>query len=159
MSYIIARGEAYTPAQPAGGQSATWTRQEPLCLQQRRADPCSTTRIDPIYLLSSHTLTATMTTPNAARLASLSTKTLTLALERQRLISISTPSSSPLKPAAASSTSVAQIARNMTILHDGIIQLETVQGASKESKILRDQYKSVIDVLGEQEAAEVGVQS
>jgi len=99
-----------------------------------------------------------MTTPNAARLASLSTRTLTLALERQRLISISTPSSSPLKPAAASSSSAAQIARNMTTLYDGIVQLETVQGSSKETKILRDQYNSVIDVLGEQETAEVGVQ-
>jgi len=46
----------------------------------------------------------------------------------------------------------------MTILHDGIIQLETVQGSTKESRILRDQYKSVVDVLGEQEALEVGVQ-
>jgi syntaxin 8 len=100
-----------------------------------------------------------MATLNAARLASLSTKTLTLALERQRLISISNTSSSPLKTAAASSSSVAQITRNMTVLHDGIIQLETVQGTSKESKILRDQYKSVINVLGEQEAAEAGVQS
>jgi len=100
-----------------------------------------------------------MATPNAARLTSLSAKTLTLVLERQRVISISTPSSSPLKLAAASSSSVAQIARNMTVLHDGIIQLETVQGASKESKILRDQYQRVIDVLGKQEAAEVGVQS
>lgn len=101
-----------------------------------------------------------MTTPNAARLASLSTKTLTLVLERQRLISISAPSASPLKAvAASSSSSVAQIARNMTVLHDGIIQLETVQGVSKESRMLRDQYKSVIDVLGEQEAAEAGVQS
>ena len=99
-----------------------------------------------------------MTTPNAARLASLSTKTLTLALERQRLISISTPSSSPLKPAAASSSSAAHIARKMTLLHDGIIQLETVQGSSKESRVLRDQYKSVIDILGEQETAEVGIQ-
>ena len=100
-----------------------------------------------------------MTAPNAARLASLSTKTLTLALERQRLISISPPSSSPLKPSTASSSSVAQIARNMTVLHDGIIQLETVQGASNESRTLRDQYKSVTDVLGEQEAAEAGLQS
>lgn len=47
----------------------------------------------------------------------------------------------------------------MAVLHDGIIQLETVQGASKESRMLRDQYKSVIGVLGEQEAAEAGVQS
>jgi syntaxin 8 len=100
-----------------------------------------------------------MTTPNAARLASLSTKTLTLALERQRLISISPPSSSPLKLAPASSSSVTQIARNMTVLHDGIIQLETVQGATKESRMLRDQYKSVINVLGEQEAVEAGVQT
>lgn len=99
-----------------------------------------------------------MTTPNAVRLASLSTKTLTLALERQRLISISTPSSSPLKRAASSSSSVAQIARHMTVLHDGILQLETVQGSTKESRTLRDQYKSVVDVLGEQEAVEVGVQ-
>lgn len=100
-----------------------------------------------------------MTTPNAARLASLSTKTLTLALERQRLINISPPSSSPLKPSAVSSSSVAQIVRNMAVLHDGIIQLETVQGASKESRMLRDQYKSVIGVFGELEAAEAGVQS
>jgi len=46
----------------------------------------------------------------------------------------------------------------MTALHDGIIQLETVQGASNESRMLRDQYKSVIDVLGEQEVAQAGVQ-
>jgi hypothetical protein len=47
----------------------------------------------------------------------------------------------------------------MTVLHDGIIQLETVQGATKESRMLRDQYKSVINVLGEQEAVEAGVQT
>ena len=100
-----------------------------------------------------------MTTPNAARLASLSAKTLTLTLERQRLITISNPSSSPLKSVSTSSSSIAQITRNMTVLHNGIVQLETVQGASQESRMLRDQYTSVINVLGEQEAAEAGIQS
>jgi len=48
--------------------------------------------------------------------------------------------------------------RNLRTLREGIIALETAQGASNDTKSLRDQYQSVMDILGEGESTAVGLE-
>lgn len=103
-----------------------------------------------------------MATPNPARLSAIGSKTLTLAMERQRLLSISPPSGSPLKlagGASSGSTSIGQITKNMTTLRDGIVAIETAQGSSSQTESLREQYSSILGVLGEEEVAAAGLPS
>ncbi|PVF98717.1 hypothetical protein CPB86DRAFT_851065 [Serendipita vermifera] len=90
-----------------------------------------------------------MATPNPARLSAIGSKTLTLAMERQRLLSISPPSGSP----------IGQITKNMTTLRDGIVAIETAQGSSSQTESLREQYSSILGVLGEEEVAAAGLPS
>lgn len=101
-----------------------------------------------------------MAAPNPARLSATANKTLTLAMERQRLLSISPPSHSLLSPAksAGSSSSLGQITKNMTMLREGIVAIEGAQGPTKAASTLREQYSSIISVLGEEEAAAAGLQ-
>ncbi|KZT03611.1 uncharacterized protein LAESUDRAFT_659143 [Laetiporus sulphureus 93-53] len=75
-----------------------------------------------------------------ARLTSLSTQTLSLLLERQRLQTLSNPN--------ASSLHVPQIARNMQQLHVGVLQLEQNDGRSEAVNLLRSQYERMRDMLG-----------
>jgi len=101
-----------------------------------------------------------MATPNPARLSAIGNKTLTLAMERQRLLSISPPSHPLLSPAktAGSSSSLGQITKNLATLRDGIVAIEEAQGPTKASSSLREQYSSVLSVLGEEEAAAAGLE-
>lgn len=102
-----------------------------------------------------------MAAPNPARLSAIGSKTLTLAMERQRLLSISPPSQSLLSPAksAGSSSSLGQITKNMTTLREGIVAIEGAQGLTKAAHTLREQYSSILSILGEEEAAAAGLQS
>jgi syntaxin 8 len=101
-----------------------------------------------------------MATPNPARLSAIGSKTLTLAMERQRVLSMSPPSQSLLSPAktASSSSSLGQITKNMATLRDGIVAIEKAQGSSKAANGLREQYSGVLSVLGEEEAAAAGLE-
>ncbi|KZT70612.1 hypothetical protein DAEQUDRAFT_177497 [Daedalea quercina L-15889] len=84
-----------------------------------------------------------------ARLTSLSTQTLSLLLERQRLQSLANPS--------ASSLHIPQIARNMQQLRAGVIELEEKEGRSEAVNLLRSQYQRMRMMLGPEGDA-VGVQ-
>ena len=101
-----------------------------------------------------------MATPNPARLSAIGSKTLTLAMERQRLLSISPPSQTHIATGArsSSSSSVSQITKNLVTLREGIMAIESAQGSSKQTHGLREQYSSILSVLGEDEAATAGVQ-
>jgi syntaxin 8 len=87
------------------------------------------------------------------RLTSLSTQTLTLLLERQRLQSLSGPAESSV---SLPSSSLAQITRNLTHIRAGIHELEEQQrqhsggsSASVEaSKLLREQFERMREMMG-----------
>jgi hypothetical protein len=99
--------------------------------------------------------------PSSARLQAIGSKTLALALERQRLLSISPPSRSLLTPAGGStgsSSSVSQIVKNLTTLREGIISIENTQGSTKQTESLREQYESILSVLGEEDVLAAGLQ-
>lgn len=103
-----------------------------------------------------------MAAPNPARLSAMGNKTLTLAMERQRLLSMSPPSQSPLNSrdtAGNHSSSVAQITRNLNTLRDGILALESNQETTtnKQAEALREQYTNILDVLGKEEAVAAGI--
>lgn len=99
--------------------------------------------------------------PNAARLQAIGSKTLTLAMERQRLLSISPPSKSILSPVGngGNNSSVTTIVKNLTTLRDGILSIEDSQGATQQTRGLREQYESILSVLGEEDASAAGLQS
>jgi syntaxin 8 len=103
-----------------------------------------------------------MATPNPARLSAMGNKTLTLAMERQRLLAISPLSQSPLNSRIAgsnSSSSVAQITRNLNTIREGIVALESDQEAAtiKQTEALREQYANILNVLGEEDAVAAGI--
>ena len=75
-----------------------------------------------------------------ARLTSLSTQTLSLLLERQRLQTLSNPS--------ATSLHIPQITRNMQQLRAGILDLEEKDGRSEAVSLLRSQYERMRSMLG-----------
>ncbi|CCM04358.1 uncharacterized protein FIBRA_06530 [Fibroporia radiculosa] len=85
-----------------------------------------------------------------ARLTSLSTQTLSLLLERQRLQTLANPN--------ASSLHIPQIARNMQQLNSGVLELEEREGRTDAVKLLRSQYERMRGMLG-QEGEAAGVQS
>jgi hypothetical protein len=91
-------------------------------------------------------------TMSLARLTSLSTQTLSLLLERQRLQSFSpsaenAPSQAPLHGP--------QIARNLRQLREGILALESAEGRSEALQLLRNQYGRMRAMLTDSEAAEL----
>ncbi|KIJ56378.1 hypothetical protein M422DRAFT_23656 [Sphaerobolus stellatus SS14] len=78
------------------------------------------------------------------RLTSLSTQTLTLLLERQRLQSLSTSESTISLP----SSSLAHITRNLNQLRTGIYALEEQRTHPDAVKALRAQYARMREMLG-----------
>ena len=84
------------------------------------------------------------------RLTSLSTQTLTLLLERQRLQSLSGSAESSV---SLPSSSLAQITRNLTQLRAGIHELEGQCGGgatanAEASQLLREQFDRMRDMMG-----------
>jgi syntaxin 8 len=86
-----------------------------------------------------------------AKLTAVSTKTLSLLLERQRLQSLSANGASN-----GSSLHYPQIKRNLNQLREGILALETKEGTTSEAaKLLRNQYDRMRGMLWEEEQAEI----
>jgi len=89
-----------------------------------------------------------------AKLTAVSTKTLSLILERQRLQSL--PSYSSDKNSNGSSLHYPQIKRNLNQLREGILALETKEGSSTDAtKLLRSQYERMRGMLWVEERAEI----
>ncbi|KAI0037124.1 hypothetical protein K488DRAFT_75466 [Vararia minispora EC-137] len=79
-----------------------------------------------------------------ARLTSISTSTLSLLLERQRLQSLpqyTNQTSSPLH--------LPQITRNLALLREGILDLEAKEGRTEALTLLRSQYGRMRGMLGD----------
>lgn len=83
-----------------------------------------------------------------ARLTSLSTQTLSLLLERQRLQTL---------PLNSSSLHAPQIVKNLDQLRIGILELEEKEGPSEATRLLRTQHERMRGMLGA-EADSLGVQ-
>jgi len=94
-----------------------------------------------------------------AKLTAVSTKTLSLLLERQRLQTL--PSYSTDGPSSnlgqnGSSLHYPQIKRNLGQLRAGILALEAKEGSTAEAaKLLRNQYDRMRAMLWEEERAEI----
>lgn len=73
-----------------------------------------------------------------ARLTSLSTQTLTLLLERQRLQTL---------PASTSDPHLGQIRKGLSQLREGVLELEDKEGVSEASKLFRTQYERMRAML------------
>ncbi|KAI0691502.1 hypothetical protein BC835DRAFT_1431836 [Cytidiella melzeri] len=76
-----------------------------------------------------------------AKLTSLSTQTLSLLLERQRLQTISAGPS-------ATSLHVPQITRNLQQLRAGVLNLEATEGRTEAVRLLRSQHERMRGMLG-----------
>ena len=88
------------------------------------------------------------------RLTALSTQTLSLLLERQRLQSLS-PNATGLR--SSSPLHLPQITRNLKQLRAGVLELEKKEGRTEASELLRAQYermKGMLGVDGEEEGLE-----
>ena len=83
-----------------------------------------------------------------ARLTSLSTQTLSLLLERQRLQTL---------PLNSTSLHAPQIIKNLDQLRIGILELEEKEGPSEAARLLRTQHERMRGMLGA-EADSLGVQ-
>ena len=83
-----------------------------------------------------------------ARLTSLSTQTLSLLLERQRLQTL---------PSNSTSLHAPQIAKNLAQLRSGILELEEKDGPTEASRLLRTQHERMCGMLGP-DADSMGVQ-
>lgn len=82
-----------------------------------------------------------------ARLTSLSTQTLSLLLERQRLQTLSAGGN-------GSALHLPQITRNLNQLRAGVLELEEKEGSTEAVRLLRSQYERMRGMLGpEAEAA------
>jgi syntaxin 8 len=94
-----------------------------------------------------------------AKLTAVSTKTLSLLLERQRLQTLPTFSANGDNANAAlngSSLHYPQIKRNLKQLREGIVALEAQEGpASEAARLLRNQYDRMRGMLWEEERAEI----
>ncbi|KAF8960617.1 hypothetical protein BDZ97DRAFT_1294759 [Flammula alnicola] len=94
-----------------------------------------------------------------AKLTAVSTKTLSLLLERQRLQTLPSFSSNGSNTNAAlngSSLHYPQIKRNLNQLREGILALEAKEGPTSEAaKLLRNQYDRMRGMLWEEERAEI----
>src|SRR5882762_4010926 len=93
-----------------------------------------------------------MSAMSLAKLTSLSTQTLSLLLERQRLLSLPLPVVTPTSATPAQNLHLPQIARNLQQLRGGVRALEP----SEASVLLRLQYTRMRDMLGD-EAERSGV--
>jgi len=80
------------------------------------------------------------------KLTALSTQTLSLLLERQRLQNISSPGRS--SPAISSTLHLPQITRNLNQLRTGILELESSDGESEAVEVLKNQYDKMRSMLG-----------
>jgi hypothetical protein len=80
-----------------------------------------------------------------AKLTSLSTQTLSLLLERQRLQSF--PSAS-LDPTSQSKSHAHQITKKLQQLRAGIIEMEEKDGKTEAVALLRGQYERMRTMLG-----------
>jgi len=111
----------------------------------RRLRPTSFNSPLVLFLTSPRRFLAMVT---LARLTSLSTQTLSLLLERQRLQSLANPNANALH--------IPQIARNMRQLRAGVLSLEEEDGRSEAVNLLSSQYERMRSMLGaEGEAAGV----
>ncbi|TFY56295.1 hypothetical protein EVG20_g8984 [Dentipellis fragilis] len=91
-----------------------------------------------------------------AKLTSLSTQTLSLLLERQRLATLP-PFGTQSTTTTSSNLHIPQITRNMKQLRKGILDLETKEGRSQAVTLLRSQYDRMRGMLGE-DADFVGIE-
>ena len=85
------------------------------------------------------TIHSSSTMATLSKLTSISTQTLTLLLERQRLESLSTNSTSLHLP---------QITRNLQQLRTGIVDLEEKEGNIEAVRLLKSQYERMRGMLG-----------
>ncbi|KAF9481773.1 hypothetical protein BDN70DRAFT_875909 [Pholiota conissans] len=94
-----------------------------------------------------------------AKLTAVSTKTLSLLLERQRLQTLpnfSTAGDNATAVLNGSSLHYPQIKRNLKQLREGIVELEAKEGPTSEAaKLLRNQYDRMRGMLWEEERAEI----
>jgi syntaxin 8 len=89
-----------------------------------------------------------------AKLTAVSTKTLSLILERQRLQALPSYSSDGISN--GSSLHYPQIKRNLNQLREGILALEAKEGSSTDAtKLLCSQYERMRGMLWEEEQAEI----
>ncbi|KAL6300358.1 hypothetical protein BKA93DRAFT_802434 [Sparassis latifolia] len=77
-----------------------------------------------------------------AKLTSLSTQTLSLLLERQRLQSL------PSNVGSNTSLHIPQITRNLQQLRTGILEAEEKEGSTEALKLLRNQHERMRSMLG-----------
>lgn len=91
-----------------------------------------------------------------AKLTSLSTQTLSLLLERQRLQSLPQLQSGTQ---SQSNLHLPQISRNLNALRTGILELEKSESGGEAAGLLRNQYGRMRSMLGgDAEAESLGVQ-
>lgn len=83
------------------------------------------------------------------KLTSLSTQSLSLLLERQRLQSFTSSSPSGASPRYAGSAQAPQITKNLTQLRAGIIELEANEGRTEAVALLRSQFERMRNMLGD----------
>ena len=76
-----------------------------------------------------------------AKLTSLSTQTLSLLLERQRLQTLSTGGN-------GNSLHLPQITRNLNQLRTGVVDLEEKEGNTEAVRLLKSQYERMRGMLG-----------
>jgi syntaxin 8 len=77
-----------------------------------------------------------------AKLTSVSTQTLSLLLERQRLHAL---------PAAVSpGAHLQQIVKNLAQLRVGVLELEANEGRTEATKLLRSQFERMRSMLGDE---------
>jgi len=94
-----------------------------------------------------------------AKLTAVSTKTLSLLLERQRLQTLPTFNTSGSNDGTTSGSTnlhFPQIKRNLKQLQTGILELEMKEGPALEAaKLLRKQYDRMRSMLSEEERQEI----
>ncbi|KAG5642262.1 hypothetical protein DXG03_003339 [Asterophora parasitica] len=84
-----------------------------------------------------------------AKLTSISTLTLSLLLERQRLYALPSFSTASDPNAKLPSLHLPQITRNLKRLRSGILELEAKEGRSEAVVLLRSQYERMRGMLGD----------
>ncbi|RDB26827.1 Syntaxin-61 [Hypsizygus marmoreus] len=95
-----------------------------------------------------------------AKLTSISTQTLSLLLERQRLHTLPSFSPTPLDLHAAAATTkstslhLPQITKNLNRMRAGIVELEAKEGRSEAVVLLRSQFQRMRGMLGEESTVE-----
>lgn len=115
----------------------TWRLSTAIQNRAQRPQPeCNPLSTDMASTPPSSTTMATL-----AKLTSLSTQTLSLLLERQRLQMISAGPN-------AASLHLPQITRNLQQLRAGVLDLEAKEGRTEAVKLLRSQYERMRSMLG-----------